>query len=574
MFDFHAFGEYGFCDAGYTPLDTSAFDAFLAEVTGRRCWVLELDAYSLAQPGGVSCAFGDAGFGEVGFGEARGQETAGVSTLRFSTHGYTSHADDSPAHTYHESRIKAPPIVDRQIAGRDGIGGLTTVYAEITLNNRDGGLDELDRDYSLGGRRARILIGRAPDPLTGKGGDALANFGVVFTGVLQVSRVGEDVMQIRLSDGTVRLQRRLVNEATYTGAGALEGGDDIKGRNKPVALGEALNVPAPLVDSAKLIYQVNDGEINDVPAAYDRGIALDQGADYTSEADLNTTAPAAGEYRVYKAGGYVRLGATPAGTMTFDVEGDASGGYVTTVAEIVHRIVAQRAGLNSSEIDPTSIAQLAIDAPAPVGLWIGTSPMSCAQVVDDLLYGIGAFGGFSRYGAFTVGRVADAIGETEAAAYSDIDIMDVQREALPAPVDPIVWRVGVGWQRNYTVQNDFAAAVPAARRTFAAQPLRISSTEDSGIFSRHLLARNFGPIEAHYAEEADADDERDRLFALWGVKRSLFRILLRNMSAMALDLGEVVRIEHYPRQGLAAGASARVLGHRIQGSRVELKVLV
>lgn len=565
MFAGGAFAEFGFCEHDFEPLDTSAFEAFLAEITSKRCWILELDAFSLAEPGGVSSAFADAGFGEVGFADAVAQAAGGVSTLRFATHGYTSHASDTPASTYHESRINVLPVVDRQIASRDGIGGLTSVYGEISLTNADGGLDTLLRDYALDGRRARILIGRETD--------ALAAFGVVFTGTFQFALTDEKSMKIRLSDGSAKL-RVLVNEAAYTGAGGLEGGDDLKGKLKPVALGAVYNVAPPLVDSALLIYQVNDGAVNDVPACYDRGIVLTKGADYASLADLNATAPAAGNYRVYKPGGYFRLGSTPAGTVTADVQGDASGaGYVTTTADLVQRILSNRANLNSSEVDPTSFDSLRTTAPAAVGLWTGTEPVSCADAVDSLLYGIGAFGGFSRHGAFNVGLVADAGGVTEAATYDSTDILAVEREPLPAPVEPIVWRVGVGWQRNYTVQEDLAAAVTAARRTFCAEALRVSQTEDSAIQGRHLLARALGPIEAHYAAEADALAERTRLFALWGVRRSMFRVLLK-LSALTRDIGEVVRITAYPRHGLADGVSVRVLGHRVQGSTVELRVLV
>jgi hypothetical protein len=566
MFAGGAFAEFAFCEHRYETLDTSAFQAFLAEIASKRCWILELDAFALVKPGGVSAAFSDSGFLEAGFADAIAQATGGVSTLRFSTHGYTSQAADTPAHTFHESRIDGLPVVDRQIASREGIGGLTSVYGEISLSNADGGLDTLLRDYALDGRRARILIGRETD--------ALAAFGVVFTGTFQIATTtNEKQMTIRLSDGSAKL-RALVNKTAYTGAGALEGGNDLKGKLKPVALGAVFNAAPPLVDSALLIYQVNDGAINDVPAAYDRGIVLTKGADYASVADLNATAPSAGQYRVYKAGGYFRLGSTPAGTVTADIQGDASGaGYVTTTADLVQRILANRANLNSSEIDATSFEALRTAAPAVVGLWTGTEPKTCAEAVDSLLYGIGAFGGFSRHGAFSVGVVADAVGVPEAASFDSTDILSVEREPLPAPVEPIAWRVGVGWQRNYTVQEDLAAAVTAARRTFCAEALRFSQTEDSAIQSRYLLARELGPIEAHYTVEADALAERTRLFALWGAKRSMFKVRLK-LRALIRDLGQVVRLKDYPRHGLKDGVSARVLGHRVQGSTVELRVLV
>lgn len=567
MFCGGAFGEFGFSEHDWEPLDNSAFLAFLAEVASPRCWLLELDAFSLAVAGGVSAAFSDHGFGEVGFGEAADQVVGGEVTLRFSTHGYTSHATDTPADTYHEARIgKRLPVIDRQIAGRDGIGGLTTVFAEIALINRDGGLDMLKRNYSIEGRRARILIGRETD--------ALADFGVLFTGVVQSATVNEGAMEIRLSDGGAKLLRRLANEAAYAGSGGLEGGDDLKGKNKPVALGYCANVAPPLVDSAKLIYQVHDGQISDVPAAFDRGVALTQAADYADAADMDANAPAAGFYRVWKGGGYFRLGATPAGTVTANVEGDASGsGYVDTTAEILQRVLAQRAGLNSSEIDPASINALTVAAPATVGFWTGTGPVSCEQVADGLLWGIGAFGGFSRFGAFTVGVVADASRVTEEATYTRLDILKpgVVLEPLPAPVEPIAWRVDVGWGRNHTVQADLAAAVTAAQRTFAAEPIRYATAEDTAAQSRHLLARELR-IDAYYAAEADAETERDRLQALWGTPRNVFRVPLK-LPALARDLGSVVRIEDYPRFGLQSGVAARVIGQRIDGARVELKVL-
>ncbi len=48
-----AFSEFGFCEHSYTPLDSSAMDAMLAETPARRCWLLELDARTGA--GGGHC---------------------------------------------------------------------------------------------------------------------------------------------------------------------------------------------------------------------------------------------------------------------------------------------------------------------------------------------------------------------------------------------------------------------------------------------------------------------------------------------------------------------------------------
>ena len=41
MFSGQSFGQFSFGEQDYTPPDTSAFEAFLAEVTSERCWLLE-----------------------------------------------------------------------------------------------------------------------------------------------------------------------------------------------------------------------------------------------------------------------------------------------------------------------------------------------------------------------------------------------------------------------------------------------------------------------------------------------------------------------------------------------------
>lgn len=563
VFSAAPFSAYAFSELPAAPLDSTAFEDFLAEVTAKRCWLLELDAFALASSGAVSAAFSAAAFSQVGFSDASAGVTGGVQTLRFSSQGYTSHADDSPASTHYDSRLKVEDIVlERRIVGRDGIGGLTRVFGQVSIDNSDGELDNLTRDYAVDGRRVRILIGR-PD-------DALADYGLVFSGVVStLPTIGQQRVVLQLSDGAAKLAQP-VNDNVYAGTGDTEGGADVAGQHKPVAFGEALNVAAPLVDSTRLIYQAHDGTVSDVPAVYDRGILLTQGSDYSSSADLLANAPSAGEYRVYKAGGYFRLGSTPSGTVTCNVLGDASlSGYVETTGDIVLRLLAVQAALTSSEIDPASFSRLGTDAGAPVGIWSGLEVRNVDAMVDELLAGIGAFGGFSRHGAFTVGVIKAPAG-IPAQTLTEAEIVELEQLPLPGPVNPRVWRARVAYQRNYTVQGDFAAAVTAARRTFAAQPARYSTVDDSTVKSRYLLAVEF--LQAgFYQDEADSDDEADRVFDLWSGPRRLFRVLTK-LLALPRDIGQVVQLEH-SRYGLSLGVPGRVLGHAVRGEAVELMVL-
>ena len=92
-------------------------------------------------------------------------------------------------------------------------------------------------------------------------------------------------------------------------------------RKKPLCFGRVFNVTPPMVNTAKLIFQVNDGAVDAVSMVYDHGKELTQGADYANEADLldDLLAPAVGFYKVWPAGGYFRLGAIAVGPITVDI---------------------------------------------------------------------------------------------------------------------------------------------------------------------------------------------------------------------------------------------------------------
>jgi hypothetical protein len=535
---------------------------FLDLPNAERCWLLEIQAFPLA-PIVVadSAVYAGVSYGELAYAEGDGGAEGSLATLYFSDRGYTSHPTDTPESLWYEGRLMAGFRVERRIIGRDGIGGITRVASDGALVNDDGGLDTLRRDYSIEGRSARFYVGRPTD--------ARADFILVASGIIE--RVWTDLssMRINFSDGVARLDR-MVNQVTYSGSGVTEGGADLKGKYKPKCYGDAENVSPPLVNNSLLIYQVNDGSVNDVTAVYDRGISLTKGSDYTSLTDMETNAPSAGNYRVWKAGGYFRLGSTPAGTVTADVEGDDAGGYITKTAEIVERILESQALFSAAEINETSFAQMNVDASAEVGIWIGTEGQTIEAVINSLLIGAGAFGGFSRLGEFTVG-VVYAPPSLAVASFTEEDIFEIERLPLPSSIEPIIWRAQVAYQRNYTVQSDLAAGVTAARRSYATESQRTETLEDASVSSRYILAKEYA-AESFYRDQADAVIEASRLIGLWGAPRSIFRVVVP-IRAIARDLGEVVNIKH-PRHGLTNGVYARIIGHAIAGQMIELTVLV
>jgi hypothetical protein len=140
------------------------------------------------------------------------------------------------------------------------------------------------------------------------------------------------------NDGTI------YDGATPTGVwgSSLEGFEDITerrpsgeeggggGQRKPIAWGKVENVAPPMVDHQKLIYQVNDGPIQEVLAVYDKGVALSADTDegvggvIPDLITFCTTTPDAGEYTVCPRFGVIRLGSlTEDGTCTVTFWGSA-----------------------------------------------------------------------------------------------------------------------------------------------------------------------------------------------------------------------------------------------------------
>lgn len=550
MFSGEGFSEFAFSEHDADALDALTFTDFLELVTSPRCWLLEIDALSTEPNTGVPGTFAGEAFGDMSFGEDDDDVVSGVVTLVFSTHGYTSHADDTPASTWYAGRIQTGITVDRRISAKTGVGGIATVFSELSLVNSDGELDTLASDYAIDGRPARVLLGD-PDA-------ARSTFGLVFSGTAGSPATGTGTMRLRLSDGSSVLDKPL-NQNVYAGTGGLEGGADLTGKYKPKAYGSCSNVPAVLVDAANLIYQVNDGAIDGVPAVYDRQTILTE----------VPGAPGAGQYQVTASTGTFKLGSTPAGTVTCDVEGDAVGGYVETTADLIRRILVTQSGLYDSQIDSTSFDVLNDDSPATVGTWCGTEGRTTRDVIEELL-GDSAFGGFNRYGTFSVGQIkaADLVADR---FYTEQEIGDIDRLPLPAALDPIVWRVIVGYQKNYTVQNDVAGSVTSARRTFASQEYRAAVAADATIKSRRLLAKEMD-VRALYADEDDADDEAVRLFGVWGGDRKIIQAALP-ISALTLDIGSFVGLMHR-RFGLSEGATGVVLSHALKDTSITVTALV
>lgn len=487
---------------------------------------------------------------------AAGQTT----TLRYSTGGLTTAPDDTPPNAYYAPLLAVPASFEAGVF-RDGVtGGAGDIsIGEIELVAVSGRLDML-ADYALDGRR--FVLRHAP-------GDRVDTAETVMTGIIESLELTWKRAIINIRDRRAELEKPIqVNlyAGTNNGPAGVEGDGNLKGKEKPICFGHCLNVPAIQVNASTLIYQIHDGPVAAIEAVYDKGLALAATTDYPSVAALQAATFAAGQQATCLGSGLFRLWSKPAGAVTADVRGDASGGYVSTVAGIMERILRTRAGYGSADLSAADFAALAVANAAEVGLFIGAGDETdMDQALDALARSIGAWWTYDRFGVVRAGRFEAPAGNPvmELTSAEILAGEDGGVEQIPANDDGggvPAYRVSLTYGRNWTVQhdNDLVGAVTDDRRAWLTEKIRTAVAEDATVKAIHPLSPAIS-VETLLVETTAAEAETARLLALYKVRRQRFRVRLRPRYGLSLSLGNVVRLV-VPRFGLDAGKLFTVLG--------------
>jgi hypothetical protein len=342
-----------------------------------------------------------------------------------------------------------------------------------------------------------------------------------------------------------------------------EGGENVEGKRKPLTFGLVSGVPPVLIDPALLIYHVHDLDENDdfvceIVSVYDRGVALSMLPPVAAYADLEAASLSAGE-AIASQDGYFRIGGDLAGTIFATVHTYIDGADEPATGDVVRAVLARQGDLVEA-IDHASFDVLSsIPQPAHIGVHIGPGDaISAADLIGNLMMGIGGWGGFNRQGRFAIG-VFTAPAGSPVAYFSRVggDIVDLDWERLPAGIWPPPWRWRVAYQRNYTVFTDFSGAVPNAERVFYAEPYRLIEAANSDILADHISAKDPPPVEAYYTDLGRASDEADRLLALYSSGYKLYRFTV-SRRALTLKIGDEINVT-WPRFGLDAGKNLRIV---------------
>lgn len=487
----------------------------------------------------------------------------GTRTLRYATQGYVTGASDTPAHTYYDGRIQSPANVKRSAFGDNSTSGRSQIgFGNMVLVNNDGGLDAL-LNYSFAGRPITIKLGEVLPNSNG-----VPTWVTVIKGTMEQAEFSWQTVTIRVRDRQQDLAKPL-QQTRYAGNNSLPNGlegvaGDIAGRPKPLVFGQVFNAPITLVNSSRLIYEAHSGSaLQSVDSVYDSGAALTAGTAYASQADMETNAPAAGQYRVWNtaAGCYIRLGSNASGTVTADLTQGAAASNRT--AGQLWNAILTKAGVSAGDISSADVTALDAAVSYPCGVFCSTSAdMSALEACDIVASSVGAWFGSDATGIFRIGRLDVPTG-TSVGTITATEIIAIDRVASRDPgVGIPAWKVKLGYQRIWNVQTDAPSTVAADRKGYLAQEYRRSEASDSAVLTANLTSPEV-EFFTTLVSASDAAAEASRRLTIYKTRRDMIQARVRVDAALAsvLDIGKIVTLQ-VNRYGLTAGKKFLVIGLR------------
>jgi hypothetical protein len=474
-----------------------------------------------------------------------------LRTFYVSTGGFVTSPTDMPPNTAFEPCVMDPGSIGLHAFSDGRTGGTTKLEAgEIVLANIDGSLDGW-KNYSFDGRPIAIR--------SGQGGSYPTSWPAIMAGTAESVEVTSKQVVIKLRDKQYRFTTP-IRTAMYGGTNVLPDGldgmpGDLQGKARPGAFGKVFNVSPPMVNTSRLILEV--GPCQSVDAAYSNGAGLTPGTAYASQADMEANSPAAGFFRAWPAGGYIRLGLYNGEQVTVDLTQGATAAD-RTVAQVL-RNLALAAGLTAGEVSAADVAALDALSSAVVGIWISDAGTTFASAMDQVAASIGAWYGFDAAGVLRMGQLTAPTGAPKATLH-DWDIMPSMERRPPKDNGTPIWSATVNHTKIWTVQTSGLAGSAAGRRGYLDKEYRSANAPDASIKTQWLMAGVL-EVDGLLTSTADATPEAARLLALYKVRRDIFDVPVHISAITKNGLGimDVVSIA-YPRYDLASGRLLRVIG--------------
>lgn len=516
-----------------------------------------------------------------------------LETLRYCDGvAWRTRPTETPANALYSPRILDTGWTRTDVFTAPGSYGRVTP-GEVVLIDADGTLGTKLLGYAFDGRRMRILIGE-------RGAAYPSGYAVVIDGA-HAGAPSYDWGRVifRPADLAASMGKPFP-APVYAGdnvpPNGLEGGDDIKGRTKPIVLALASNMTPVLVNPSKLIYQVHAPlaaltAAVAVSAVRDRGVPLTAGGTYADTTALldDAQAPAGGQYKVLATvadGTFLRFGSPPAGAETCDA---AYGAAADRTHAQVWRRVLLCMGVDSADISAADVAALDAALPGEIEYMID-GECDADQALNELGDSAGAAWYGDDAGQWRLLQWTAPAGAPVAALRDlrtiDMDLADPVGNGDVAPA----WRVAVDYGRNWTPQQDAdlggdktsptdAVRAPGGRaglaaRAWLARETRSVTVEDAAIKTAHPSAIELR-LSSLLADATQAGNFATARHGLYSVARRK-TTLTQRLSAEQLATvrpGAVVTVEG-DRWGYAGGRLMRVAGALIDQATRQAQLTV
>lgn len=492
-----------------------------------------------------------------------------TATQRFCTGtGYTSQPADTPANTFYYPRISDPGVFRQSMFSPGTTGGRSTPgMGDIKCANPDGGLDALI-NY---GFESYVLKSGYPSK-------ALSTFTTIASGAIEQVEFAWGEITFKLRDKTAELATPLQSikyAGSNTNGNGIEGESALKDKLKPRLFGSCYNITPVCCNSSKLIYQCNDGAVQSIPVVRDSGVILPigQAGAYTSQADMEATAPNAGEYRVWPAGGCFRLGSSPAGAVTCDAIQGAN-----AAARTAGQVIKQLAGEKIGPAFVTASAITALDTAAPYEIGYYTSEAVNTDAVMDLVAGsVGAWWGFDTVGYLWTKQLLLPTGGESIATLTQTQILSIDRIATADGDRGLpICKANIDYGKNFTLQSSGLAGIVTDALTFGGTGTPLTTAQQIALSTEYKRSTAIdAAVKTHYTNAgeltiptlltatADADAEAARILTLRSTRRDRLRVTVKMEAAPDTSLGKVVTIQ-YPRYGYTSGRAMRIIGSESQ----------
>ena len=269
--------------------------------------------------------------------------------------GFATRPGDTPP-----SKLAAPSLLDpgtyrRELfSGARALGPVRPSFGELRISNLDGRYDGW-RNFAFDGRKLVVRYGEGAYP---------SDFATVFACAIDTITITAKEVRVKLRDRLEYLSRRKVLTQTFAGTEGVEGPPTMVGTIKPRCFGDPGFVPCIQVSAGSQIYFICadfPGGLQSFFQAWDGGMPLTRGADYSSAAECASTAPDPGYCRFWfdlvNGGAWVRCGTPVAVELRAYPLGYQKDGSAYTFGSL-----AREAGIDDAELGWGVVSQYVNDA--------------------------------------------------------------------------------------------------------------------------------------------------------------------------------------------------------------------